>query len=438
MRSVRIFFFMVVPLAVLMTVCRNVNDVGPTSRTTFIKVYEKGNNYAVQVAESISDGYILGSNLSLNLGTNAFISKTDMYGNILWETEIRSYSVTSIKLLSNSTGYLIFGDSIKTNPGASNINDRIVTRATIIIMDSDGKITSSKSLFNPLDATEDYHGTGINFDGDGNFVTVGNKKASSTSDYYQAYIAVYTPGLDTLWTHTYPLLDQDFVNANNVYTTSSGQIFWSNSVQKVTLSSTLSYLTLPVIDSASTTYSDNDFLGQSNPSGSRLVAQEMQAGFVGQGVIGTFGTFENSASKGGNLFFVRIADTKYQPNTILVLDGVNGIVASGAAAINNTQPSASEDAGLALCKTNDNGFVLGGTMKTTLARGNGGLDIWLTRIDGENKVVWNKVFGSVGDETVNSIRSLSDGTFLVAGGSSTNGLSAAILMRIDANGEIKN
>jgi hypothetical protein len=75
---------------------------------------------------------------------------------------------------------------------------------------------------------------------------------------------------------------------------------------------------------------------------------------------------------------------------------------------------------------------------STIDRGNGGLDIWLIKTDVTGKVVWNNIYGGTGDETVNSIRSLPDGSFLLAGGSSTGGLSAAFIMRIDSNGAVKN
>ena len=99
--------------------------------------------------------------------------------------------------------------------------------------------------------------------------------------------------------------------------------------------------------------------------------------------------------------------------------------------------SSSDDSGDAVIATRDGGFILGGSMNTTPNRGNGGTDILLIKVDGQGNVVWNKIYGGTGDETVSSIRETADGGLLVCGSNNLSGLSSVFIMKTDMNGELK-
>jgi hypothetical protein len=434
MRRARIFYFTVLPLVIIAvcSTCKNVDGVKPTSRSTFIKLYEKGSNFEAQVAEPLADGYLIGSNLSDNQDTTAFITKVDNYGNVLWEKSIDSSTVVSIKVLSD--GYLIFGNGIKTNDTALSINDRVVTKALLTKIDLSGNIGISKALNDPSDPLTDFRSTGITIDNNGNILTTGNKKGSQSNAYYVSYVAVYNSSLDTLWTRQYPLIDKDNVNAKNVFNTPDGNILWTNSAQQVNLSQTLSYLTINVVVPKATQW-NYSYFGQTITQ-NRLIAAEMQQSGTGYGIVGTF---SDNQKKNANMFFLQVDATgNFVSSSLLFFDGVTGAVPSDAGSLNSTPASQTEDAGRALTGTLDGGYILGGTMTSTIKRGNGGLDIWLIKLDPFGNVLWNKIYGGIGNETVNSIRPLADGSFLVAGGSNNAGLTSAYIMRIDANGEVVN
>jgi hypothetical protein len=76
-------------------------------------------------------------------------------------------------------------------------------------------------------------------------------------------------------------------------------------------------------------------------------------------------------------------------------------------------------------------------MLTTTTRGNGGLDIFLVKVDGSGNILWNKIIGGDGDETVNSIREAEDGGLVICGSNNLSGLSSIFLIKTDRNGDLK-
>lgn len=77
-------------------------------------------------------------------------------------------------------------------------------------------------------------------------------------------------------------------------------------------------------------------------------------------------------------------------------------------------------------------------MLTTPNRGKGGKDIFLVKVDGDGNILWNKVLGGAGNETVSSIREMTDGSLLICGSNDVSGLSSIFIMKTDKNGELNN
>jgi hypothetical protein len=75
-------------------------------------------------------------------------------------------------------------------------------------------------------------------------------------------------------------------------------------------------------------------------------------------------------------------------------------------------------------------------MLTTPGRGKGGKDIFLIKIDAFGNVVWNKILGGTGNETVSSIRETADGGLLLCGSNEVSGLSSIFIIKTDKNGEL--
>lgn len=413
----------------LATACNNIEDTPSLERNTFIHFFEKGNQYTGQVADLDEDGFVVAANLSLgDLKTAIVITKTDALGNIVWEETIENASVSSIKTVSD--GYLIFGDSIEVDPEAQSINDITKTKAQLLKMNKDShQIVDRVTIKEKNDPTVDYNGNAINVDATGKIVLVGS--LSSPNITTQFFVAGINPTtLDTLWTRKKTLIDRDYNNAKSVYFTSSGKIIWASSAVKVQQNTTRAYLTVPVVQPQSD-FVNSSYFGENEEN--YYSAADIQETAVGFGIIGTY----SSPSKDrANLYFVR-ADLN---GTIIqgserFFDGVRS---ADNTALSDKGTSESEDSGDALTATSDGGFLLAGSSLTTTSRGNGGRDIFLVRIDAFGNVLWNKIIGGAGDETVSTVRTTADGGFLICGSSSINGLSSAYIIKTDRNGEVKN
>jgi hypothetical protein len=424
-------FLLVILILFEFSSCKNIADVKPTERTTFIKIYEKGNYYAGMTAEPLSDGYLLGGNQIDGLKYSSSITKVDLKGNIVWEKTIDGSSVLTTMPIAD--GYLVLGDGIQANDTAKNINDQIITQALLTKLDLNGNVVKSKALNDSKNPKTDYSGLGLSLDNSGNIIIIGNKKfASALSD---AFVAAFNPTtLDTLWTRSYGLIDRDNVNAKNTFVSSEGQIIWANSALKVNQTQTKSYLSITK-SVPNSSPAGSDYLGQTLTN-NRLIAEEIQTSFSDYGVIGTF---SDTQGKNGNIFFVKVSRSgKFIGNSLLFFDGVTGLIKLAEADLETAPQSASDDVGRAISGAVDGGYLLGGSSATTVQKGNGGLDMILIKIDISGNLAWTKTYGGPGDETINSIRPLSDGGFVITGGTDTNGLSSAFLMRVDKNGEIVN
>ncbi len=84
--------------------------------------------------------------------------------------------------------------------------------------------------------------------------------------------------------------------------------------------------------------------------------------------------------------------------------------------------------------TNDGGFVLAGSFKSTAAN----LDIFLLKVNELGDPVWFKTFGGSGDETPVAIREDENGNLLVCGTNELGNYATVFLMKTDRNGELKN
>ncbi|MFH6602967.1 hypothetical protein ACEZ3G_05725 [Maribacter algicola] len=76
-----------------------------------------------------------------------------------------------------------------------------------------------------------------------------------------------------------------------------------------------------------------------------------------------------------------------------------------------------------IAKTNDNGYVITGNTfsnDTDVAKNNGESDIWLIKIDDKGNLVWERTFGGTLFDAAQSVRTCSDGGFMVTGNSKSN------------------
>ena len=72
---------------------------------------------------------------------------------------------------------------------------------------------------------------------------------------------------------------------------------------------------------------------------------------------------------------------------------------------------AEDDAGYAVARTRDGGFIVAGS---TASKGAGNADLWLVRLDAAGKTVWDETFGADQNDVAYAVDALDDG-YIVAG-----------------------
>lgn len=406
--------------------CKNLEDATPTTRNTFIHFYEKSSTYKGIIAEPLSDGYLLAGNIETLTEKSSIITKTDLYGKLIWESIIPNGATRSLKVVSD--GYLILGDSIEIDNGATQVADREVTKLRLIKMDLAGQIVVQNSLFNKNSPKVDFHGDALTLEGNGTIIAIGSFQPPNS--YIKNLVAAFNPStFDTLWTQSYSLLDRDYSNGKSAYINSSQQIMWASSAQNIQPNISRSYVTIPTVEPNST-FVNSDLFGESENQ--FYNANDITQSGVGFGIVGTY---KNIQGQNANMYFLRTDPSgNVLANSETFFDGELSLSNEPI----DKSSSATQDTGDAIASTSDGGYVIAGSMSTTLTRGNGGKDIFLVRLDPFGNLLWNKVLGGTGDEEPNSIRVTPDGGFLITGTVTINGLSSIFLVRTDRNGEINN
>ena len=161
-------------------------------------------------------------------------------------------------------------------------------------------------------------------------------------------------------------------------------------------------------------------------------ASDIQPSTNGYGIVGTYAEPNGT---GANLYFVQVDPAGYVVDGTKKYFDIESLLLGKALFSNAT--SASEDSGKAIASTHSGGFVLAGTIITTANAGNGDKDIVLIKLDAFGNVIWSKLFGGASDETVSSIKELSNGYLLISGSASLGNISSMFIMKTDQNGELK-
>lgn len=91
------------------------------------------------------------------------------------------------------------------------------------------------------------------------------------------------------------------------------------------------------------------------------------------------------------------------------------------------------DHGWAVRQTDDGGYIIVGY---TNSFGNGGMDIYLIRVDSDGKEIWTKTYGGKGDEFGWDVRITKDNGYIIAAQTDSygNGEIDAYLIKVDENG----
>jgi len=91
--------------------------------------------------------------------------------------------------------------------------------------------------------------------------------------------------------------------------------------------------------------------------------------------------------------------------------------------------------GYSVHQTSDGGFIVAGS---TNSSGAGGNDAWLIRLDPSGQVIWQKAYGTVGEEFAVGAQQTTDGGFVVSGFTGPVGFAGnAWIFKTDATGNVQ-
>lgn len=417
--------------------CNNIEDVEPAEKNTFIRFYEGAvTQQGVMSIADTQEGYIVAGNIQReNSITDVVIIKCDKHGNKIWESVLTNSTINAIKAVED--GYLIIGDSIEYNPSSDIISEIDNSHARLTKMDFNGNIVmeyiKSDSIYTNTDTLHvDFHGSAIEVDADGNIYVLGSFKGPLANNYERSFVAVLAPSFNLQWSQTYHLQDRDYRNCRTLYLlNNNNDLLWATTSYKASQNLASAYLSI-VYAEANSTFKNNDLYGE-NDSRNHIVYDMHRSGME-YGVIGTYA--ENNGAS-ANIYFVRVDVLgNVVPGSERYFDGGN--TENMVLSFENRNVSLSQDKGSSITATSDGGYVLAGSVQSIPGVGNGGEDVLLIKVDVFGNMIWNKLIGGSGDETVSSIRETKDKGLLICGTNTVNGLSSIFLMKTDKNGELTN
>jgi hypothetical protein len=87
-------------------------------------------------------------------------------------------------------------------------------------------------------------------------------------------------------------------------------------------------------------------------------------------------------------------------------------------------------------RTNDNGFIVCGSLYTGIEQSNGNIDVLLLKTDSDGNEEWRRTFGGVQEDRGYSVKQTNDGGYIFTGFSHSNGNDdqSILLIKTDSNG----
>ena len=434
--------------SVLLWTCQNIEDASPSSRNSFIKLYEGPYDITANSLEIIDNGYVIVGNMSVPPEGNAVDSvitvviQTDKNGNQVggfhtFEQVDRAATGKSIKHLSTG-GYIIVGDRIKRDLNPSNVANGIIASARLLRI--------NENFENPVVFEKaDQSGNEIKSDFYGGSITLTDNRIIVLGTYVEGvgtqigipekpFLISLTYNLVVDWQQTYDLIDRNYKNSRSVHLYNN-RIIWASAIARTLGDVTFSYVSIPVVEPNST-FVNYSTLGENDDQ--LFIPRDIQPAkspAFGYGVVGSYSEPNATDGSKSNMFFLRVNASG---------DIINGsarfydaVLSENNVSIDSTL-SEIKDEGEAITSTSDGGFVIAGSMETIPSKGNGAKDIFLVKIDAFGNTVWNRTIGGAGNEVVSSIKETADQGLLICGTNTLGNASTVFLIKTDKKGQLKN
>jgi hypothetical protein len=416
--------------------CANVEDATPSERKTFIRFYEAPHNVAGITAEPVDDGFVIlaseATGSGANAGTNGLLIRTDKNGA---ETGARVVlpRLLPTALKRGPTAYWVTGDRVQINSESPNVFDFSISSAMLYRISLTGNDTVGFRTYDQAaDFKTDFRGSSVTISPDNEVILLGTFKEAKAVAFERPFITALDPQtLDTVWVKRYDALERDYVNGKSIFTDASGNIIWATALLREAGDLSRTFLAMPFVQEGSV-FVNNDLFGETTDQ--KLLATDLQPNFSPQLGFGLIGTFAQPTGGSANMFFVRVDKSgNFIPGSDRYFDG-GLLIAENRTA--GAAESSSQDTGDAITSTRDGGFILAGTIESTPNLGRGGKDILLVKVTATGSVVWSKLLGGAGNETVSSIRETADGGLLLCGTNEVSQLSSIFIIKTDAEGNL--
>jgi hypothetical protein len=428
--------------------CQNIETADPAPRNTFIKFYEGNYGITASSFEIVPDGFVIVGTMIAG-DTSTIVIKTDKSGNRTQDfKKISGATGKDIKPIISGgsvSEYIVIGDKIKTDPFADQVANVTISSLRGLILDNTlTPISSFDVRDNSTDTTnvkEDFTGEAIRVLEDGSFYVLGTSKrgvANQVTAPAEPFIRAFKKDKTLDWQKRYELNGRTSQNSRSIQVQdvgSSKRIIWASAIADEAGGFTNSWVGIPIIDENSV-FPNYSVIGQN--SAQKFVPKDIQTASdpnFGYGVVGTYS--QDPSGVKGNVFFLRVypngsivsGSDRYFDISELIQNGIN---------LDDKNTSVTVDEGEALTATNDGGFVLTGNFRSDANNGNGGLDLFLIKVNALGDLVWFKTTGGVGDETPVAIREDENGNLLICGTNKIGDYATVFLMKTDKNGELKN
>jgi len=430
-------------ISITLWTCHNIEDAPTSSRNTFLKIYDGPYSTIATDLEIAPDGYVILGNMSVTADSIVtVVFKTDHQGNRISDFQYFDGGTgKSFKHISSPfDGYIIIGDSIKSDPSSPLVANIDVASARILILDENLSQIASRSLSdtsvndgNPF--IFDYYGEAVTVTDDGRVILLGTYREGVSNQLQvplKPFILALTPSLQRDWVRAYDLINRNYDNARSIHYYND-KIYWASSIERIQGDLTFSYVSIPVVQNQSV-FVNYSLLGESSDQlfAPRDICPSKNPAF-GFGVVGTYSLATDGSQ--GNIFFLKTdANGTIDPASIKYFDAIGSALGIPVA----SDESQIIDHGETLTSTSDGGFVLAGTLESNPESGKGLRDVVLIKLDALGEMKWIKKFGGAGDDEVVSITETIDQGLLLCGTSTIGTYSIPFLIKADKNGELKN
>jgi hypothetical protein len=396
--------------------CKDEKDVDPANTSTFMRYFGSEHNHTAVLADEAHDGFTLLSNMEIPaevVGDFTYkirMIHTDLYGHEQWTKEYPGFDEATSSILDGykassfiaiDGGYLIIGDRINTD-GYSQLQ--------LLQIDTEGNLVQLDTLAVPTvdGARPSLHGRAVTIDETGNYVVLGQITDHPTNDMFVAKL--YASDLQPEWSKQHGSASGSVLT--RIYTDAQN-LLWGgtlNDLRNDANGNPKSDVRLVISPQNSLASYDNPCCDPSRDE----TAMDFAATLGGYVFVGT----AEGANGSDDIFFTKLTTAGIEIFTPEPHDF-----------------STLNDQGVSVCAGVDGGYMILATVESG-EKGFGKEDLLLYKVDDRGNATREINYGGAEKEEGASIRTTSDGSYLVFGTTYFGELKKLMLMKVNAKGEL--